>query len=157
MRSEIAKGNFSLLHDKNRKWLRQFLPATARRFAVRIYASSNNGNHLHFVVKTKEKQNLSKFLRVLSGVIARKVLDAQKGRAKKARFWTSRPYSRVITWGREFWSVLRYVERNLLEASRQLTYRVRKLPESDEVRMYLYERVFLNQRDLRGEPTKLRV
>ncbi len=44
-----------------------------------------------------------------------------------------RPYSRVITWGREFKNVLNYIERNVLEAAKKVSYTLRSNSPSDGV------------------------
>ena len=149
MRSRIAVGDRSLAGKRNRTWLSAYLPYLAKKCSVKVYRYSNNGNHLHLVLKAKERGNLGNFLRALSGMIARKVLGAEKGRKANLGFWDSRPYSRIITWGREFWSVLGYVERNALEAAGRLSYRCRTAKEQPAIRRLLAERAYLNQMDLR--------
>jgi REP element-mobilizing transposase RayT len=145
LRSDIAVGELSLAQPLRRRWLREYLPTIAKRFEVRIYSWSNNGNHLHLVVKSKERSGISRFLRVLCGVIARKVLRAEKGCKSLIRFWTSRPYSRVLSWGREYFNVLCYVERNILEANGQLPFRPRNQKESAALKEELLRRVKLNE------------
>lgn len=103
-------------------WLRTFLPAKARYFGVRIFHYAILGNHLHLLIQVKQRTALTGFLRVISGVIARKAMGAEKGAAKGGHFWEGRPYSRVITWGREFRNVLAYVERNALEGAKKISY-----------------------------------
>lgn len=147
MRSDVARGDFSLLRKETRSWLRLYLPRVARQFSVKLYSNSNNGNHIHLVIRASDKKQFASFLRVLSGMIARKVLGAERGREKGIKFWSSRPYSRLVTWGREFWSVLRYVERNILEARGSFAYLERRR-ERDPMREVLAGRTFLNQRDL---------
>ncbi|MBI4406056.1 MAG: transposase [Deltaproteobacteria bacterium] len=122
LRSQIAKGPLSLCAPGIRSWLRSYIPQLARNLGIRLYHFSINGAHLHFVLQTKEKANLSRFLRVLSGMIARRVLKAEKGRGKGVSFWESRPFSRILHWGRDFKNVLKYVERNVLEAARKIPY-----------------------------------
>lgn len=154
MRSRVAVGDRLLLSKRNRDWLKTYLPNVARRFTVRVYSYSNNGNHLHLVLKTTDRENLSNFFRVLSGVIARRVLRTEKGRKLGVTFWDSRPFSRIISWGREFWNVMRYMERSKLEASGTLSYRKRSERDDRATRSYLDGLAYLNQRDVRTTSTE---
>ncbi len=108
-----------------RGWLRDYIPRLAKRYGIRLYHMSNNGNHIHLVLMAASREGLTTFLRVLGGVIPRRVLGAEKGRAKKLKFWDSRPYSRILSWGREFKNVLLYVQRNTLESFGKLSFKTR--------------------------------
>ncbi len=69
---------------------------------------------LHFVLKSKNSANL--FSQALTGVISQKL---GKG------LWILKPYSRVVTWGRDFLSVLDYILLNDCEVSRIVPYAMR--------------------------------
>ena len=108
-----------------RTWLKGYVPLLAHKKGIRLYHFAIVSNHLHIVLRAGSKQALSIFLRVLAGVIARRVLRADRGRKAQVKMWLKRPYSRVLSWGREFHNVLYYVHRNLLEASKTLKYEAR--------------------------------
>ena len=80
------------------------------------------------MIQANDRRALNDFLRVLTGVIARKALDAEKGRRKNQKMWEKRPYSRVLSWGREFKNVMNYIERNVLEAMGRIPYIARNQP-----------------------------
>lgn len=147
-RSEVARGQHSLASQRIRGWLRQYVPKLARYFGIRLYHFSNNGNHLHLVLMARSQAALSGFLRALSGVIPRRVLVVEKGRARGVRFWTARPYSRILGWGREFRNVLLYVQRNVLESSGMLRYQPRDL------NLQQRERIFIERTFLLGKPSR---
>ncbi len=109
------------------QWLKTFIPAKGAYFGIRIYHWAILNGHLHLLLQARDKTALSGFLRVISGVIARRILGAEKGNPKGTKLWESRPYSRVLTWGREFKNVLAYIERNALEGAQQITYVAREL------------------------------
>jgi hypothetical protein len=134
MRSHLAVGAISLLNPRFRKWLVYYVPLLSKKVGVRLIHYSNNGSHLHLVVKPQTKTALSTFLRALGGMIPRKVLRAEKGRAKGLKFWVGRPYTRVLSWGREFHRVMLYVQRHVLESARKITYvsRQERLCEADK-------------------------
>ncbi len=125
MRSKIAVGALSMIAVRG--WLRDYLPQLAKRVGVTLYHFSNNGTHLHIVLSACSAGAQSTFLRALSGVVARKVLGAEKGKSKNIKFWTERPYSRLVTWGREFKNVMLYVQRNCLEAAGKIPYFAREV------------------------------
>ncbi len=133
LRSEHAKGKNSLL--KWNKEIDSILELFAQRQGIRIYGAANAGNHLHLVVQAPSRDRLSNFLRAISGRIAQLVLEKAEfdqvkghrvvnagseqkdldGANIKMRFWDARPWSRLVTWGREFNSVLRYLGINSTE------------------------------------------
>lgn len=116
LRSTRAKGARSLLRREGE--IKKILRKQATRFGVRLYKVANSGNHLHLLLKPpKNRADFAGFLRALSGLIARLILRAEKGRAKGIRFWDKRPFSRIVSWGAPFRRCARYVIRNVLETS----------------------------------------
>jgi len=128
-----------------RSWLREYVVRTARRLGVRLYHFSNNGSHLHLVVLPGSQSGLANFLRVLGGMIPRKVLSAEKGKARNVKFWERRPYSRVLTWGNEFRNVMLYVQRNALEAIGRIAYRARSLALDSKTKRYIERELSLRR------------
>jgi hypothetical protein len=69
-----------------------------------------NSAHLHLVIKLDDRKEFSKFVRVITGLIARHVLKAQRGPVaessvaakEKTQFWMARPFTRLIAWGRDY-------------------------------------------------------
>ena len=104
------------------KWLSAFIPEKARGFRIRLFHFAIVNNHLHLLILAPDRRALTGFLRVVTGVIARKALGAERGRKQNQKMWVSRPYSRVLSWGREFTNVLKYIERNVLEAMGRISY-----------------------------------
>jgi hypothetical protein len=96
-----------------------------KRLGVRVYRYGNSGNHVHMVVLPKSRKAFHAFLRALSGILARICLTAEKGQAKKMKFFDARPYTRILEWGREFTRVGRYVVQNAAEGMRFVTYKSR--------------------------------
>ncbi|MBI4403373.1 MAG: transposase, partial [Deltaproteobacteria bacterium] len=127
LKSELAKGPLSMASPSHRAWVRQYIPLLARKLGIRLYHFANNGSHIHLIFYSKDKKAVSAYRRALSGVIARRIMKAEKGRAKKIRFWLSRPFSRILSWGRDFRRAMNYVERNRLEANNIIPYRKRTI------------------------------
>jgi hypothetical protein len=186
LRSDFAQGDRSLL--KYERVIRNMLLKQGRRHGVKVYRVANAGNHLHLLVRFTKRRGLQNFLRGSCGLIARKVLGAERGRAKKwdsylapgasleqakqknprhksspktstsasdsrhlvtssphcprdkpvipvgQRFWSQRPFTRIVSWGKDFDSVLAYVKLNSLEALGFLSRKFTKALPSQAIR-----------------------
>ncbi len=124
LKATRAKGTWSLLHRKNRARVQSMIYGYAARFKVKVYRASNVGDHLHLLVKAKEKKNLADFLRVLAGRIAVVVTGAKKYVKRIGKFWDYLYWSRLIQWGAEFYSVRKYV-------AEEIAFPVSKTHEED--------------------------
>jgi REP element-mobilizing transposase RayT len=116
LKSDRAKGEWSLLHRKHKSKITSMIYVYAKRFKVRVINSANVGNHLHLLVKAEEKKNLADFLRVLAGRIAVTVTGARKYVKRIGKFWSNLYWSRLINWGRDFFHTHQYITCNLIEA-----------------------------------------
>ena len=89
----------------------------SRKFGVQIYKKSVQKDHYHLVIRISNPQSYKKFIRSLTAALAR-----QLGKG----MWKLIPFSRVLSWGREFKTVIAYVEQNEMEALGVILYQVRK-------------------------------
>jgi len=122
LRSSTAKGARSLLRFDHE--IEVLLEEQARRHHVKIYGAANAGNHLHLVVQAASKEHLAAFLKAISGRIAQTVEGKTKEQSREAfqkSFWDSRPYSRLLSWGKDFKNVCRYIGINATESSTTLS------------------------------------
>ena len=115
----------------------------ARLFEVRIYEYAICGNHLHLLIKGPDRESLQNFFRVFAGHTAQKILKIcpfpkERGGAphqkktypsgckkNQRKFWSYLLYSRMVSWGREFKIVFRYIRQNTLEALNLIAYKPR--------------------------------
>jgi REP element-mobilizing transposase RayT len=112
--SAVGSKSFKCFDDE----IETIIETQAKRHFVRVYGAANAGNHLHLVVQAPSKDYLSAFLKAVSGRIAQLVEGLGKEQTREAfkkPFWDSRPYSRLLTWGREFKNVCRYIGINATE------------------------------------------
>ena len=116
LRSSLAKGKYSMLHKDKGKRIRQTIEAQAKRFHINIYEFANVGNHIHLLVKTHSRDLFKGFLRAISGLIARITLGVERGSAMALKFWDQRPFTRIVSWRKDFESVKQYVIQNFDEA-----------------------------------------
>jgi hypothetical protein len=115
LKSQRAAGTWSLRrHDR---MVREVLRRMARRFEIRIYDYANVGSHLHLVLRARRREAFQGFLRSFAGVVARRVMGAARGRPS-GRFFDGLAWSRVVSWGRDYWGLRHYVFRNQIEGDR---------------------------------------
>ena len=125
VRSEKARGTFSLLSYRHEKKIRFLVQSQAKRYGVRVYRYANSGNHLHLVVRARTRAGFQNFVRALTGKVAQLVTSAKKGQAF-GKFWDGLAYSRVAEWGRAFRNIVDYVIINELEAAGIFGFRKKK-------------------------------
>jgi hypothetical protein len=122
LKSERAVGRQSLLHALNVKRVDQVVRAQAKLRGVRLYHLVNVGNHLHMVIRLElhsavaGRRAFSSFIRAVCGLIARHVLHAERNHAKGIKFWQARPFTRLVSWGRDYNHVSRYMTKNASQA-----------------------------------------
>jgi len=138
-------GARSMLHPDHVKKVNACVRRQAEATGIRLYHFVNVGNHLHLVVKIHDRQRFRIFIRAISGLIARQVLGAQRGPAKKgkssgkgppskestkesrASYWIKRPFTRVVNWGQDYTRLGRYMLKNQRQVSqwgREITHRL---------------------------------
>lgn len=113
LKSSHAKGRLSLLSRKVE--VSQLVEAKASKYQIKIHRFENMGNHLHLMVSFKSKKQMQDFMRVVSGLIARLVTGAQKGRAFGKRFWDHLVFTRIVTGRRDFAGLDHYFFKNEIE------------------------------------------
>jgi len=122
LRSDDAQGARSML--KKERVIQNTFLKLGRKHGVKVYRVANAGNHLHLLVRFTQRRGLQNFLRGSTGLIARKMMGRERGpalekdetRISKKNFWTQRPFTRIVSWGRDFNSTLAYVNLNTLES-----------------------------------------
>jgi REP element-mobilizing transposase RayT len=117
-----------MLHPKHCNSIEKFVHKTAKRWGVRVYRFANVGNHLHLLIQVPTREAWKRFSKELSGGIAQIVTQAQKGSAlsrnndpsipesAKRGFWDHLIFTRIVSFGRDFKGVARYLIKNLFEA-----------------------------------------
>jgi REP element-mobilizing transposase RayT len=117
MRSRLAIGERSLLRAAHKKIVEEIVRGAARLFSVKIERFVNVGNHLHILIKAPNRPAQANFLRTISGRIVRQVMGVEKGSPGRfEKFWDSKPFTRLLAWGRAFRAVTHYLSLNSLEA-----------------------------------------
>jgi REP element-mobilizing transposase RayT len=110
--SRRARGAWSL--RKHDRVVRDVMRQMARRFEVRIYDFANVGSHLHLVLRARRREGFQGFLRSFAGILARRITGAARARPS-GPFFDGLAWSRVVSWGRDYWGLRNYVFRNQVE------------------------------------------
>jgi REP element-mobilizing transposase RayT len=116
LHSQRAVGEWGLL--RHRRAVREALRACAERNGVKVYDFANVGSHVHLLVRARRRESFQAFLRSFAGIVARRITGARRGRPLRGGpFWTALAWSRIVSWGRDYWGVRSYIFRNLIEAT----------------------------------------
>lgn len=145
LRSDFAYRHRSLL--RHRPLINRILKKNAKRYKVNIYEKAIVSNHIHILIRGNSRNDLQNFFRVVAGHIAQGILqkaplqqweinlrdgahkknDGDKTTREKAnKFWQTRVYTRVMSWGRDFLTVKKYIIQNTLEALGLVVYKPRR-------------------------------
>ncbi len=111
-----------LLRITNRVLYRAFIKAVSGKIASHVMKHNSFTQFLE-LRKTSPKMNASKTVDPRTALKAgdgSKIINLAKG------FWQFRPFSRVVSWGRNFKSCARYIKQNVLEAYGFIKYEPRK-------------------------------
>lgn len=93
LKSSKAQGELSFY--KHKALVHSLLKSLAKTYFVEIKDYVNMGNHMHLKIRFKDRVRFQNFLRLFSGLLARKLTNAHRGR-EFGRFWDGPAYTRVL-------------------------------------------------------------
>jgi len=131
MRSCQAKGGLSFKNKKFEAKIWDIIKKHAFRNGITIYSYANAGNHLHLLIRVRRRDAYHRFIRSVTGLIARVVGGSEKGRKLKKKFWDARPFTRIVSFSKyDFPYVKAYLLKNTLETIGWIPYikRSQKMP-----------------------------
>ena len=103
------------------KVVNQTVRVIAKKHGVRIYKYSNNGNHLHVLLKLSRIHRWSPFIRELTSQIVQKLRELGVT-FKVEKLWMGRPFTRIVRgWKKAFKTVKEYLYLNELEAEGRIS------------------------------------
>ncbi len=109
----VLKSDLKGVFNPENQRLEQLLRSTAEKFQVRIYSMALNWSHIHCVIKINDRKDYNAFIRVLTSTLALKI---RKHKNFIGKVFTLRPFTRILSWGRDFKNVLAYLVINQREA-----------------------------------------
>jgi len=126
----------SVFNPSNRK-LENLIRNQANKYGIKIYEIALNWTHVHLLIKLPSRDAYVAFIRTVTSLIVSFVSKAQGIVSKSKSFVTKtkgldlksifdlRPYTKILSWGKQFQAVVEYIELNTLE-SLGLIVRVKK-------------------------------
>ena len=151
LRSLWAMGPDSFLVKRNHRRIELIITRFAKKFGVRVYQVAINSNHLHLLLRITNRRLYRAFIKAISGQIASQVmgqqsfldfvksrkrssagdgsrtaLEGNKDGKNKSGFWEFRPFSRIVNWGKDFKTCVKYLKQNVLEAFGFIAYKPRE-------------------------------
>jgi hypothetical protein len=100
----------------------------AKRSVKYVQNSVKRKGRIENVIKRQAKlfniklYSMAVFIKAVSGLIARITLGVEKGKQLGLRFWEGVPFSRIIDWGKGYFTVKEYILRNELESCGVIPY-----------------------------------
>ena len=122
LRSSIARGKRSMLHPAHCDQIHGFTQKVALRWGIRVYRYANVGNHIHLLIRVPSRASWQRFLKELAGGIAIIMTGAKKGAAldknqAQRGFWDHLAFTRIVSFGRDYAGVARYLVKNVFEGA----------------------------------------
>ncbi len=148
LKSSQAKGSLSFLFPKNQKIVKSLLKRASSLFRIQVLEFSNNGNHLHLLIRGHRREDIKNFLRTLSALLPRYIQGRHKGLKGrigmrnhvnalnpeasedlvcKNSFWDQRAFSRIVEGYKGYVVARDYVLMNHLESLGIISYQTRKI------------------------------
>ena len=116
LKSSHAIKDKTFSHANNKGMVHSLLKTYLSLCGITLYEMALMKNHIHLLVQLPNRILFQKFLRIFLGVVARKMLNAEKGRAGKVPYWDNLPYTRIVEKGRDFINVVNYIKKNVLDS-----------------------------------------
>lgn len=117
LKSAACAGVFKFTNLQVRLRVEVIVKDWAKKKKITLYKVAIVSNHIHLLLRVKQRELYIEFIRALSSDLASKMKKwAKKLNIKYNKFWENRPYSRIVHFGKHFQQCLGYLEKNTLEA-----------------------------------------
>ncbi len=111
IKSEKAKGNFSFVNHQSA--MVRAISAASKKWNITVYDKAVNFNHVHFVIRIKSESDYRSWIRELTSEIVRFI--SMKTGIKLTQFFSLRPWTRILNWGRDYKNAMEYLILNKME------------------------------------------
>jgi REP element-mobilizing transposase RayT len=109
----VLKSETQRIFQPQNASLRRMILELAWKFEIKIHELAINWNHIHFIIQIKERKDYVRFIRALTSKLAQ---AARKVNPKAGKLFSLRPYTRIVSWGRDFENAIEYIYKNIFEA-----------------------------------------
>jgi len=107
-----VNGSVVFVDNKDYEQFLKIVCKACKKYRVILHDYALMSNHFHLLVETK-RDNLSLFMKHINGNYA---IYANKKQKRSGHFWQGRFYSRYINSDKYFYTLIRYIEQNPIEA-----------------------------------------
>jgi len=131
LKSGLCTSEFHFNQPLAKLKIEEIIRDLAKKTNVAIYKIAVAKDHIHILLHAKRLSSLKRFLRALAGVLAkrmRKWAKLRRIKLKAGAFWSARPYTTLVNFGKHWRNVLNYLEKNRLEAAGFIAYTPRNHP-----------------------------
>lgn len=88
----------------------------AAKLGVQVKDVVVMSNHVHLLLKFRARRSFRAFVSGVSGMLARKILGAERGKKSDSKLFVGRPFSRIVNMARRsYLAIKRYFDLNRLE------------------------------------------
>ena len=105
----------SFLSYRNRLAIEKIVRVSAQKFGVVVQGIENMGNHIHLILKFRTRALFQRFLKTVSGLIARQVTQARRGKPFGKRFFDELAFTRIVQGARDLRGLIGYLFKNEIE------------------------------------------
>ena len=130
MKASAAKGQLSMLNPKHYNAVNALVRKTATKYGVVLMQYQNVGNHLHMLTRCSSEVSFKRFMKVLTGLLARLVTGARKGKPFGRKFWDATYFSRSTYGRQDLLHLQKYFALNSMEAASNVRHIARFLREA---------------------------
>lgn len=108
----LKSSGSSFFNPGNRK-LEKIIRDHAQKYCIKLYDISFNWSHVHLLLQLPTRSSYLAFIRTVTAAVV-SFLTKLKGESYKGIF-DLRPFTRVLSWGRDLRNAFAYFEKNDLE------------------------------------------
>ena len=94
--SSLAKGKRSFVKPVNYLAVEEILETRAEQYRIFVESFEAKAQELHVFVRFKSRKDFQGFLRVITGLIARKIGQAKKGAPLGRKFWDHLAFTKTV-------------------------------------------------------------
>ncbi len=109
----VLKSDQKGVFNPGNRSLEDLIRSQAVKFGLQLYDFSLNWSHIHLLLRIPDRQNYVKFIRSLTSLLVVKIRELKPDLEV---IFSLRPFTRVLSWGRDFKMALKYQVMNQLEA-----------------------------------------
>lgn len=124
-----AQLGHSIYFTRSQKYIQKLLFKSANKYGIVLKQININKDHIHIFCYTNIRNNFINFIRYFSAEMGRKYkkIFSQFGFKKTLNLWKCRPFTRLVSWGRQSKTVMEnYIKKNELECLELIKYEPRK-------------------------------